>query len=185
MAWVPVLWTGRNESVIFALGSMLPWVLFVILCVAWVGISMSQCWRLGCAGAPGRGSTNQAGCEVWAVCAEGEGVPRRTWSTLQPSAGTSFYPLFRPCLLCCNVCNLSFFTSTPSTRSVLNHTVSVHHSCVENTFEKIFDCIHMIEFLLLLCTFVPKVWRYSLQLTFCRFAPGLCRVCVYLLKYSS
>lgn len=69
--------------------------------------------------------------------------------------------------------NMSFFTSAPSTDSVLNCTTSVQHSHTESTFEKIFDCALVIEFLLLLCTFVPKVWRYSLQLTFCHGAPVL------------
>lgn len=49
--------------------------------------------------------------------------------------------------------------------------------------KKIFDCAFMIEFLLLLCTFVPEVWRYSLQLMFCHVAPSPCRVFVHVCTY--
>lgn len=58
---------GWVKSIIFTLGLVLPWSLFVILSVVLVRISVSALLKarlLHCAGTPGRGSTNQMGCEV-------------------------------------------------------------------------------------------------------------------------
>lgn len=128
------------KSVIFALGLMLPWSLFVILSVVLSRISVSASLKarlLCCADTPGQASTNQ-----WAVKCR-QHVQRVKVFPGEREAHSAvkcrekfIYPLFKPCLLGSNAFNLSFFMSTPNTGSALNCTMSVQHFHTESTFEK-------------------------------------------------